>query len=219
MCRKIFEDLTGKKFVKIRPEWLRYKNPLELDGYCDELKLAFEYNGKQHYQDVWKFRTQDIKERDAFKKTRCAEMGVHVESYIRQELAVRNLIVNDIVDKFRVVSREEEVMEYASAKLRFGDKITDIYYSEYWHAELICVNNHCRSIKVYSIGSQCPRCQAEKRFQGDPNSVCMDEKECSKCKVTKSRSKYCRSKQHVGGLQSWCKDCTAEYKRIRKISQ
>jgi hypothetical protein len=42
----------GKKFEKVRPTWLR--NPvtnrcLELDGYNEELCIAAEYNGIQHY--------------------------------------------------------------------------------------------------------------------------------------------------------------------------
>lgn len=44
----------GKEFKTVRPTWLRNpktKKCLELDGYCEELSLAIEYNGIQHY--VW----------------------------------------------------------------------------------------------------------------------------------------------------------------------
>lgn len=78
-CRIILSTLTGYKFVSIRPNWL--KNPytgknLELDCYNDDLRLALEYNGKQHYEHVKSFhRSIDDFEmqiyRDNVKKALC----------------------------------------------------------------------------------------------------------------------------------------------------
>lgn len=61
MCREIFESLLQVKFVKSRPTFL---NGLELDGYNSELKLAFEYNGEQHYMEINHFHRKD----NAFEK-------------------------------------------------------------------------------------------------------------------------------------------------------
>lgn len=51
--RSIFERIfAGRVFPTRRPEFLRgFRGAkLELDGYCEDLGLVFEYHGEQHYQ-------------------------------------------------------------------------------------------------------------------------------------------------------------------------
>lgn len=82
-CRHIFEEYFGVPFKKYYPLWLRTKkcSHPELDGYNPELKIAFEYNGKQHYEDH-KFFHDNIrtlkrqKELDKLKIKRCKERGI-----------------------------------------------------------------------------------------------------------------------------------------------
>jgi hypothetical protein len=52
ICKDIFEQMFGRAFPKSRPSWLRNSRgkQMELDGYCKELNLAFEYHGVQHYK-------------------------------------------------------------------------------------------------------------------------------------------------------------------------
>jgi hypothetical protein len=63
LTRSIFEELTGLFFPSIRPDFLKNSETnknLELDGYCDDLKLAFEYQGIQHYEYLEHFhKTQE----------------------------------------------------------------------------------------------------------------------------------------------------------------
>ena len=65
LCRLFFENIFNKKFLKIRPKWLRsvgVSRSMEIDGFNRELKLGFEYNGSQHYQVKSKFYKNGIEE-------------------------------------------------------------------------------------------------------------------------------------------------------------
>ena len=84
ICRGFFERIFKAKFPKKRPEWL--VNPfsggqMHLDGYSKKLKLAFEFNGPQHYKMYPKYhkKYQDFvkqQERDMFKAALCKENGI-----------------------------------------------------------------------------------------------------------------------------------------------
>jgi hypothetical protein len=84
LTREIFERIMSVEFPTVRPDFL--KNPktgynLELDGYNENLKLAFEYNGIQHYKFEKYFHdTEDAfkiqREHDEFKYKKCVELGI-----------------------------------------------------------------------------------------------------------------------------------------------
>jgi hypothetical protein len=85
-CKRVMEKVYGVPFITVRPNWL--KNPktgrnLELDCYNDELKIAVEYNGEQHYN--WPNFTNCTKEnfvlqleRDQIKKKLCKKERVYL---------------------------------------------------------------------------------------------------------------------------------------------
>ncbi|AYV75560.1 MAG: hypothetical protein Terrestrivirus2_68 [Terrestrivirus sp.] len=54
ICRDIFESIFNKKFISIRPNWLKNETNynLEIDVYNEELNIACEYNGRQHYKYI-----------------------------------------------------------------------------------------------------------------------------------------------------------------------
>jgi hypothetical protein len=81
--RQVLEQIFKEKFPNVRPDWL--VNPktnycLELDCYSEKLKLAFEYQGFQHYEPVefWggKKSFEEQLERDKIKKTICNAKGI-----------------------------------------------------------------------------------------------------------------------------------------------
>jgi len=84
-CRELLQLLTGLRFEKIR--FKEFVNPqtgylLELDGYCEELLLAFEFQGKQHYEFIPYFHNNDYEKferqqyRDDIKKSYCKQYGI-----------------------------------------------------------------------------------------------------------------------------------------------
>jgi hypothetical protein len=103
-CRRWFEHFTGIGFPKLRPVWL---GGLELDGYCESLNLAFEYQGEQHYRYVEYFHKtpeelEKQTERDFRKQTLCQGRGViliqipywvsSLEKSVRQRLIEAGLV-------------------------------------------------------------------------------------------------------------------------------
>lgn len=88
MCRTTLQSLFNMIFISIRPDWLinpKTGQRMELDCYNDELKLAVEYNGEQHY--VWpNFTGQSkkahnaLKRRDILKAKICKKQGIYLIS-------------------------------------------------------------------------------------------------------------------------------------------
>ena len=102
-CRTIIQNIYNKLFPKGRHSFLinpetGYK--LELDGYNEELKIAFEYQGLQHYEAVEYFGGEESmlaqQKRDNLKKELCEKNNIilieipywvkDLYEYISQEL-------------------------------------------------------------------------------------------------------------------------------------
>lgn len=83
VCRAYLETYLEVKLEKKRPEWLKTEDgrSLELDGYNEELKVAFEHDGRQHYEvDGQYTKTEeelfDLQMRDKQKEEICLKNGV-----------------------------------------------------------------------------------------------------------------------------------------------
>ena len=90
LLRACMEQLFQQSFPKTRPTWLKgFKGvPLELDGYCEVLGIAFEHHGIQHFRAVsWTQKSTSEenskafaaqKQRDERKLRLCEQNGVKV---------------------------------------------------------------------------------------------------------------------------------------------
>jgi hypothetical protein len=87
MCKDILKELYPNHiFEKIRPNWLcndLTNHNLELDFYNEQLKLAIEYNGIQHYQyipffhnNIENFQLQKL--RDEIKQNKCNRYNIRL---------------------------------------------------------------------------------------------------------------------------------------------
>lgn len=92
ICRAWFEYFFNKSFPTVSPSWLptgRGRN-FQLDGYNNELNLAFEYQGVQHYKKIpylhQKRSFKQLQADDKKKEILCKRKGValiHVPFTVR----------------------------------------------------------------------------------------------------------------------------------------
>lgn len=109
VVRLAFQELFKAAFPKARPQWLVGSNGAlrELDGFNQDLKIAFEHHGRQHYEytpflSENRKRFKALQRRDVEKRLVCEQRGVHLiavpevggilplsdlENHIRSELA------------------------------------------------------------------------------------------------------------------------------------
>ena len=86
LCREILKEYTGLSFASIRPDWLKNDvsgHNLELDGFCEDLRLAFEYQGEQHDKYIPHFHRNEgdferQQERDKLKLDLCKKHNIDV---------------------------------------------------------------------------------------------------------------------------------------------
>jgi hypothetical protein len=188
-------------FKKARPIWLRNSDgyQMELDGYSQTLKIAFEHQGTQHYRsikffDFSKAKLKKIQENDQKKRDLCRNNGItlievpsileilgieNVKSFIREEL-----LKNGIPLPHNFENKEVGLSSvYCSNKLgelqaiawdRGGKLISEKYLGIFEYLEWECAEGHrfrAAPNNVKNSGSWCPKCLGRGRNIQDMNAV------------------------------------------------
>ena len=178
LCRYILETLFDVKFIKDRT----VLNGFELDGYNSDLKLAFEYNGKQHYEEIDFFYSRgdtnlyDRIQRDKLEEQLCKELGITL-LIIPYTVDSKNLvffIAEELIDKgfqFKVSPKDinydnyyptkqelEEILKIAKDK--GGECLSTVYINVDSKMEFICNRGHFFESTPYLIkkGQWCKKC-------------------------------------------------------------
>lgn len=125
--RRAFELHFKVKFYKIKPDWLinpKTNMRLELDGYNEELNIAFEVQGGYHFKNTRKIDPSKVQEKDNLKRIICKEKGVVLHqinynksleepySYLKNKLGISKDILDKVFDDFTVNLTEEQLAAY-----------------------------------------------------------------------------------------------------------
>jgi hypothetical protein len=192
--RAVFQQLFGHEFPLRRPQWLRTSRGgnLELDGYCVELKLAFEYQGFMHSRRTHRFEGTTLSEqhrRDAEKAQRCVQNGVALvkideidQSRLSDAAAVTQHVVNALINCGLSIATVPEIQlptaPYRVRRLEDLGRVSrslgleptdDVYrgvdYRYEWQCN--CCNRRFRGSAYYRLkGRGCPLCWRQRRAEG-----------------------------------------------------
>jgi hypothetical protein len=223
ITRFIFQKLTGKLFPSKRPIWLRFEGTnrsLELDGFNEELSIAFEHQGKQHYQSSQRksrYYSDSVILNDIEKLRICNDKGIKVlevpqiGEIIKLDIAV-NMIKEFLVDnKIPIVSDiyDEELIDNISglkknhinslrkiAKSKGGECLSEVYLGHVYPLNFICSKGHQwearpNDIKRGSWCSICSKAGGKKKNLDDLKNMFKDSGiQCISKKYVNSKEKY-----------------------------
>jgi hypothetical protein len=191
ICRVYFETIFNKKFPKYRGSWLinKFGIKLELDGFCEELKLAFEHQGEQHYKKSSLYTHQQfekLQENDIDKLEACKNNGIKLiiipqlykitdidslENTVKLLAKEYNIsIKNDYTYSFSHISNssycEERLEVFRQIAKNHGGKCLSTEYITAKHKyEFECAAGHTWKSSVEHLldGRWCAKCTRKQR--------------------------------------------------------
>lgn len=197
ISRLYFETIFQKLFPKSYPKWLKNSNgnQLELDGFCEELGIAFEHQGQQHYKKTgWDKQDKQFTNRirnDNIKKQICQNMGINLICVpeVPSMLKIEDLL-DFIKNKF-----DELNISYPKNILDVVINLKDIYIPEF-ELELQKIkkiaeerNGKCLSNKYYGRNNKLKwQCQCGNIWSALPGNI-KQGGWCPKCSMIKIYNK------------------------------
>lgn len=192
VCRVYLETIFGRSFPKVRPDFLVSSSggSLELDGFCEELMLAFEHHGLQHYEHSPIYHRSDKdfiaqKERDLEKLKLCREAGISVievpaipeitstdalPALIREKLASLGVVapfdgLDTPIDLSRVYGKSDIDALQKLARSRGGELLSITYLGDKGRLRWRCQNGHewLAGPNGIKTGTWCPYCYGNVR--------------------------------------------------------
>jgi len=219
ICRAYFEQIFENQFPKSYPEWL---NGLELDGYCERLRLAFEHQGEDHYSTKGRHvRTKkkllELQKRDKRKSRLCKKHNVRLiaipELSTRTKLEDLNSFIYKKCKQLKVrrpsgmlhkeinlknawiSNHNKKMLEEVRqiAKSRGGQCLSKKYINSKDKLRFKCAEGHLWSASANSIKRN-NWCKkcSDKRIGLESRSTIQEMK-----KIAKSRGGKCLSKEYV----------------------
>jgi len=189
IVRGLLEDAFGTSFAKARPSWLRNDrgNWMELDGYSPKLKMAFEYQGRQHRESGWIMSDEALKQRqadDQRKEELCSLHGIElvVIHEVRGRVGVDGIRAELIaampkhqeklktakVDVVRVyTSRQKKfALEFENAVEVLGGKVLGSYLFALSKVSVVCAKGHVFDALPADVksGHWCVVCAGKKKL-------------------------------------------------------
>jgi len=185
--RCILEYIYKKKFIKKRPQWLTNSQGgrMEIDGYCEELKLGFEFNGVQHYKRIpyWhktqkQFEDQQARDLEKYQLCETNNIVLIVIPYIVKYEDLYNYILErcpnppedtpETID-YSVLeveslnnSKLRDISNYVKEKFE-GDLLSNIYVNNTTRLDFRCKEGHCfkQTWGIIISGIFCKKCTYE----------------------------------------------------------
>jgi hypothetical protein len=204
ICRIYFELVFKVKFPKTRPSFLRsrkYPSGLELDGYNEELGIAFEHQGIQHYKPLTFFggvkAYRELVARDEFKRRLCAKNNVvlfeikdvlnilGLENFVtslKDQITTKGYKIENDLPQLNLnslrknISKLEECSELAST--RKGKCLSSVFLGGRFKLEWECEIGHRWNAAFGEvkgtkkrIGTWCPECAKLKKGNSQRSTI------------------------------------------------